>query len=120
MFPISNWTELDIWQYIHLENIPIVPLYFAAVRPVVHRSGTLIMVDDERYPLNEGETPEMRLIRFRTLVCYPLTAGTDSPATTIREVVQEVTELKLSERATRLIDGANEDSMEKKKSEGYF
>jgi sulfate adenylyltransferase subunit 2 len=120
VFPISDWTELDVWRYIELEGIKVSPLYFAKERPIVWRGNQMIMVDDERYPLNEGETPEMRLIRFRTLGCYPLTAGTDSAAATIREVVQEVTELKLSERATRLIDGANEDSMEKKKSEGYF
>jgi sulfate adenylyltransferase subunit 2 len=120
VFPLSDWTELDIWNYILQENIKVSPLYFAKVRPVVWRGDQLIMVDDERYPLRDGETPEMRTIRFRTLGCYPLTAGVESDATTMDEVVQEVTELKLSERATRLIDGENEDSMEKKKAEGYF
>lgn len=120
VFPISDWTELDVWRYIELEGIKVSPLYFAKDRPIVWRGNQMIMVDDERYPLNPGETPELRKIRFRTLGCYPLTAGTDSDADTISAVVREVTELKLSERATRLIDGANEDSMEKKKSEGYF
>ena len=109
-----------MWRYIELEGIKVSPLYFAKDRPIVWRGNQMIMVDDERYPLNPGETPELRKIRFRTLGCYPLTAGTDSDADTISAVVREVTELKLSERATRLIDGANEDSMEKKKSEGYF
>jgi sulfate adenylyltransferase subunit 2 len=120
VFPLSDWTELDIWNYILQENIKVSPLYFAKERPVVWRGDQLIMVDDERYPLRDGETPEMRRIRFRTLGCYPLTAGVESSATTMEEVVQEVTELKLSERATRLIDGEKEDSMEKKKTEGYF
>jgi sulfate adenylyltransferase subunit 2 len=120
VFPISDWTELDIWNYILQENIKVSPLYFAKERPVVWRGDQLIMVDDERYPLKDGETPEMRKIRFRTLGCYPLTAGVESDATTMEQVVQEVTELKLSERATRLIDGEKEDSMEKKKTEGYF
>lgn len=120
VFPISDWTELDVWRYIELEGIKVSPLYFAKDRPIVWRGNQMIMVDDDRYPLNPGETPELRKIRFRTLGCYPLTAGTDSDADTISAVVREVTELKLSERATRLIDGANEDSMEKKKSEGYF
>jgi sulfate adenylyltransferase subunit 2 len=120
VFPLSDWTELDIWNYILQENIKVSPLYFAKERPVVWRGDQLIMVDDDRYPLRDGETPEMRRIRFRTLGCYPLTAGVESSATTMEEVVQEVTELKLSERATRLIDGEKEDSMEKKKTEGYF
>jgi sulfate adenylyltransferase subunit 2 len=120
VFPLSDWTELDIWNYILQENIKVSPLYFAKERPVVWRGDQLIMVDDARYPLRDGETPEMRNIRFRTLGCYPLTAGVESSATTMEDVVQEVTELKLSERATRLIDGEKEDSMEKKKTEGYF
>ena len=120
VFPLSDWTELDIWNYILQENINVSPLYFAKERPVVWRGDQLIMVDDDRYPLRESETPEMRRIRFRTLGCYPLTAGVESSATTMEEVVREVTELKLSERATRLIDGEREDSMEKKKTEGYF
>jgi sulfate adenylyltransferase subunit 2 len=120
VFPLSDWTELDIWNYILKENIKVSPLYFAKERPVVWRGDQLIMVDDERYPLRDGETPEMRRIRFRTLGCYPLTAAVESDATTMEQVVQEVTELKLSERATRLIDGEKEDSMEKKKTEGYF
>jgi sulfate adenylyltransferase subunit 2 len=111
---------LDIWSYIHLENIYVNPLYFAKERPVVKRGEQFIMVDDERYPLRDGEKPEMKMIRFRTLGCYPLTAGVESTATTLEEVVEEVTGVKLSERATRLIDGDNEDSMEKKKREGYF
>lgn len=120
VFPLSDWTELDIWRYIASEGIEVNPLYFAKERPIVHRGDQLIMVDDERYPLFEGETPEMMQVRFRTLGCYPLTAAVHSSATTIEEVVEEVFQVKLSERATRLIDGANEDSMEKKKSEGYF
>jgi sulfate adenylyltransferase subunit 2 len=120
VFPLSDWTELDIWNYILQENIKVSPLYFAKERPVVWRGDQLIMVDDERYPLRDSERPEMRMIRFRTLGCYPLTAGVESNATTMEQVVQEVTELKLSERATRLIDGEKEDSMEKKKTEGYF
>ena len=120
VFPLSDWTELDIWNYILQEKIKVSPLYFAKERPVVWRGDQLIMVDDERYPLRDAEKPEMRMIRFRTLGCYPLTAGVESSATTMEQVVQEVTELKLSERATRLIDGEKEDSMEKKKTEGYF
>lgn len=120
VFPISDWTELDIWNYIMLENIPVNPLYFAKERPIVWRGEQIIMIDDERYPLRDGETPEMRRIRFRTLGCYPLTAGVESSATTLEEVFEEVMEVKLSERATRLIDGDKEDSMEKKKKEGYF
>ena len=120
VFPISNWTELDVWNYISLNEIPINPLYFAKERPVVWRGDQMLMVDDERFPLINGETPENRLIRFRTLGCYPLTAAVESTATTIGEVLAEVSEVKLSERATRLIDGDKEDSMEKKKTEGYF
>jgi sulfate adenylyltransferase subunit 2 len=120
VFPISDWTELDVWNYISLNEIPINPLYFAKERPVVWRGDQMLMVDDERFPLINGEVPENRLIRFRTLGCYPLTAAVESTATTISEVLEEVSEVKLSERATRLIDGDKEDSMEKKKTEGYF
>jgi sulfate adenylyltransferase subunit 2 len=120
VFPISDWTELDVWRYIEQEKIEVNPLYFAKERPVVKRGDQLIMVDDDRYPLGEGEQPEMLEVRFRTLGCYPLTAAVQSKAKTIEEVVEEVFAVKLSERATHLIDGANEDSMEKKKSEGYF
>jgi sulfate adenylyltransferase subunit 2 len=120
VFPISDWTELDVWRYIEQEKIEVNPLYFAKKRPVVERGDQLIMVDDDRYQLNPGEKPEMVEVRFRTLGCYPLTAAVQSQATTIEEIVEEVFSVKLSERATRLIDGANEDSMEKKKSEGYF
>ena len=120
IFPISDWTELDVWHYISLNEIPINPLYFAKERPVVWRGDQMLMVDDERFPLINGETPENRLIRFRTLGCYPLTAAVESTSTTIAEVLAEVSEVKLSERATRLIDGDKEDSMEKKKTEGYF
>jgi len=120
VFPISDWTELDVWRYIEQENIEVNPLYFAKERPVVKRGDQLIMVDDDRYPLNPGEVPQMMQVRFRTLGCYPLTAAVESTATTIEEIVQEVFDVKLSERATRLIDGENEDSMEKKKTEGYF
>ena len=120
VFPISDWTELDVWNSISLNQIPINPLYFAKERPVVWRGDQMLMVDDERFPLINGEVPENRLIRFRTLGCYPLTAAVESTATTISEVLEEVSEVKLSERATRLIDGDKEDSMEKKKTEGYF
>ena len=121
VFPISNWTELDIWQYIHLENIPIVPLYFAAKRPVVERDGLLIMVDDERFPLREGEVPELRSVRFRTLGCYPLTGAVESEAATLPEVIQEMLLTTTSERQGRVIDkDAGSASMEKKKQEGYF
>jgi sulfate adenylyltransferase subunit 2 len=120
VFPISDWTEADIWHYILQENIDVNPLYFAKERPVVHRGTQLIVVDDERYQLNPNEKPVLKQVRFRTLGCYPLTAAVESSATTIEEVVEEVLQVKLSERATRLIDGENEDSMEKKKSEGYF
>ena len=120
VFPISDWTETDIWHYILQEGIEVNPLYFAKERPVVKRGDQLIMVDDDRYPLQDGETPFMKQVRFRTLGCYPLTAAVESNAQTIENVVEEVLQVKLSERATRLIDGDNEDSMEKKKSEGYF
>ena len=120
VFPLSDWTEADIWNYILQENIYVNPLYFAKNRPMVKRGDQLIMVDDDRYPLNEGEKPFEAMVRFRTLGCYPLTAAVESTATTIQEVVDEVLNVNLSERATRLIDGDNEDSMEKKKTEGYF
>lgn len=120
VFPINDWTEADIWHYILQENIKVSSLYLAKDRPVVKRGDQLIMVDDDRYPLLAGEKPTMQRVRFRTLGCYPLTAAVESNATTIEEVVEEVLNVKLSERATRLIDGENEDSMEKKKTEGYF
>ena len=121
VFPISNWTELDIWQYIHLENIPIVPLYFAAERPVVERDGLLIMVDDERFRLNPGEVPVQRSVRFRTLGCYPLSGAVESNAHSITEVIQETLLTTTSERQGRVIDkDAGGASMEKKKQEGYF
>jgi sulfate adenylyltransferase subunit 2 len=120
VFPISNWTELDIWQYIHLENIPIVPLYFSAPRPTVVRDGLLLMVDDERFPLKPGEKPEMRSIRFRTLGCYPLTGAVESKAATLPEVIQEMLLTTTSERQGRAIDHDQAASMEKKKQEGYF
>jgi sulfate adenylyltransferase subunit 2 len=120
VFPISNWTELDVWQYIHLENIPLVPLYFSARRPVVERDGALIMVDDERMPLNPGERPEMRSVRFRTLGCYPLTGAVESEATTLPQIIQEMLLTKSSERQGRVIDHDAAASMEKKKQEGYF
>ena len=120
VFPLSNWTELDIWQYIYLENIPIVPLYFAKERPVVEREGMLIMVDDERMPLNPGEVPEMRRVRFRTLGCYPLTGAVESDATTLPEIIQEMLLTTTSERQGRLIDHDQAGSMEEKKKEGYF
>ncbi len=120
VFPISNWTELDIWQYIHLESIPIVPLYMAAVRPVVDRDGTLIMVDDDRMPLRPGETPMMKSVRFRTLGCYPLSGAVESTASTLPEVIQEMLLTTTSERQGRMIDHDQAASMEKKKQEGYF
>jgi sulfate adenylyltransferase subunit 2 len=119
-FPISNWTELDIWQYIHLQNIPIVPLYFSQVRPVVDRDGTLIMVDDDRMPLLPGETPMMKSVRFRTLGCYPLTGAVESEAATLPEIIQEMLLTTTSERQGRKIDHDQAASMEKKKQEGYF
>ena len=120
VFPISNWTELDVWQYIHLENIAIVPLYFAAERPVVERDGMLIMVDDERMPLYPGEQPQMKKVRFRTLGCYPLTGAVESEATTLPQIIQEMLLTTTSERQGRLIDHDEAGSMEKKKQEGYF
>jgi sulfate adenylyltransferase subunit 2 len=120
VFPLSNWTEADIWQYIAEENIPVVPLYFAATRPVVKRSGQWIMVDDDRFPLNPGETPEMRVVRFRTLGCYPLSAAIESTATTVNEIVRETRSARTSERQGRLIDFDQVASMERKKQEGYF
>jgi sulfate adenylyltransferase subunit 2 len=120
VFPLSNWTEADIWQYIAEENIPIVPLYFAAPRPVVRRSGQWIMADDERFPLQPGESTEMRMVRFRTLGCYPLTAAVESTAATIEEIVRETELARTSERMGRLIDHDQAASMEKKKQEGYF
>ncbi|CAI8817734.1 sulfate adenylyltransferase subunit 2 [Pseudomonas sp. IT-P4] len=120
VFPLSNWTELDIWQYIYLEQIPIVPLYFAKERPVVRRDGTLIMVDDERFPLLPGETPELRKVRFRTLGCYPLTGAIDSDADNLPAIIGEMLVSRTSERQGRLIDSDSAGSMEKKKQEGYF
>ncbi|MXS84258.1 MULTISPECIES: sulfate adenylyltransferase subunit CysD [Nitrosomonas] len=120
VFPLSNWTELDIWQYIYLNNIPIVPLYFAKERPVVERDGTLIMVDDERLPMREGEQPMMKSVRFRTLGCYPLTGAIESEANTLTAIIQEMLLTRTSERQGRLIDHDSAGSMEKKKQEGYF
>ncbi len=120
VFPLSNWTELDVWQYIHLEKIPIVPLYYSALRPVVERDGVLIMVDDDRLPLKEGEVPQMKMIRFRTLGCYPLTGAVESEATTLPEIIQEMLLTTQSERQGRMIDYDSSGSMEEKKKEGYF
>lgn len=120
VFPLSNWTELDIWQYIHLENIPIVPLYFAAKRPVVERNGTLIMVDDDRMPIEKDEVIQNKMVRFRTLGCYPLTGAVESDAQTLPEIIQEMLLTKTSERQGRVIDHDSSGSMEKKKQEGYF
>ncbi|MNT06747.1 Sulfate adenylyltransferase subunit 2 [compost metagenome] len=120
VFPLSNWTELDIWQYIYLNDIPIVPLYLAKERPVVERDGTLIMVDDERMPLNDGEVPEIRKVRFRTLGCYPLTGAIESEADSLTAIIQEMLLARTSERQGRLIDHDSAGSMEKKKQEGYF
>lgn len=120
VFPLSNWTELDIWQYIHLENIPIVPLYFAKERPVVNRDGTYIMVDDDRMQLEPGEKIEHKMVRFRTLGCYPLTGAVESTATTLPEIIQEMLLTKTSERQGRIIDYDQAGSMEEKKREGYF
>ncbi|WP_156499269.1 sulfate adenylyltransferase subunit CysD, partial [Oleiphilus sp. HI0061] len=120
VFPLSNWTELDIWQYIHLENIDIVPLYFSAKRPVVERDGVMIMVDDERMPIEEGEKVEMKSVRFRTLGCYPLTGAVESEATTLPEIIQEMLLTTSSERQGRVIDHDQAGSMEQKKREGYF
>ena len=120
VFPISNWTELDIWQYIHLEGISIVPLYLAAPRPTVERDGLLLMVDDDRFPLRKGEVPVQRSIRFRTLGCYPLTGAVQSTATTLPDIIKEMLLTKTSERQGRAIDHDQAASMEKKKQEGYF
>jgi sulfate adenylyltransferase subunit 2 len=120
VFPLSNWTELDIWQYIALENIPVIPLYLAKKRPVVQRGGTWIMVDDERLPLNSGEEPEERLVRFRTLGCYPLSGAIESDANSLEGIVAEMKAVRTSERHGRLIDADETASMEKKKREGYF
>jgi sulfate adenylyltransferase subunit 2 len=120
VFPLSNWTELDIWQYIMMENIPIVPLYYAKMRPVVERDGALIMVDDERMKLKPGEEPQMRVVRFRTLGCYPLTGAVESSADTLEEIVSEMLTARTSERQGRVIDHDESASMEKKKKEGYF
>lgn len=120
VFPLSNWTELDTWQYIHLQNIPIVPLYFAKERPVVDRDGTLIMVDDDRMPLRPGEKPMLKKVRFRTLGCYPLTGAIESDADTLTAIIQEMLLTKTSERQGRVIDHDAAASMEKKKQEGYF
>ena len=120
VFPISNWTEKDIWQYIKSEKIDIVPLYFAAPRPVVVRDGNIIMVDDDRFPLREGETPEIKSVRFRTLGCYPLTGGIESTATTLDEIIDETLSAVSSERTSRVIDNEAAGSMERRKREGYF
>jgi sulfate adenylyltransferase subunit 2 len=120
VFPLSNWTELDVWQYIYLENIPVVPLYFAKKRPVVERDGTLIMVDDDRMRLRDGEAPTIRTVRFRTLGCYPLTGAIESTADTLPAIIQEMLLARASERQGRVIDHDSAGSMEKKKQEGYF
>jgi sulfate adenylyltransferase subunit 2 len=120
VFPLSNWTELDIWQYIHLEKIPIVPLYYSAMRPVVERDGVLILVDDDRLPLAEGEVPMKKMVRFRTLGCYPLTGAVESEAVTLPDIIQEMLLATTSERQGRVIDFDSSASMEKKKQEGYF
>jgi sulfate adenylyltransferase subunit 2 len=120
VFPMSNWTELDIWQYIYLNDIPIVPLYFAAERPVVERNGTLIMVDDDRMPLRAGEQPMLKKVRFRTLGCYPLTGAIESEADSLTAIIQEMLLTTTSERQGRMIDHDQSASMEKKKQEGYF
>ncbi len=120
VFPISNWTEKDIWQYIEREQIPIVPLYFAKERPVVERDGNLIMVDDERFPLREGEIPMLKSVRFRTLGCYPLTGGIESTASTLPEIIEETLSAVSSERTSRVIDTEEQASMERRKREGYF
>ncbi len=120
VFPLSNWTELDIWQYLYLENVPIVPLYYSKVRPVVERDGALIMVDDDRMPLRPGEKPMMKKVRFRTLGCYPLTGAVESNAETLAEVIHEIAGARTSEREGRVIDHDQPSSMEAKKQEGYF
>ena len=119
-FPLSNWTELDVWHYIEEENIPLVPLYFAKERPIVMRDGVMVMVDDDRMPLESGETPEMKKVRFRTLGCYPLTGAVSSEATTVSDIIEELTVSRVSERQGRVIDHDEAGSMEKKKQEGYF
>jgi sulfate adenylyltransferase subunit 2 len=120
VFPLSNWTELDVWEYVKYENLPVVPLYFAKERPVVERAGTLIMIDDDRFPLNPGEVPQMRKVRFRTLGCYPLSGAVESEAETLDEIIAEMKASTTSERQGRLIDTDEAGSMEKKKREGYF
>jgi sulfate adenylyltransferase subunit 2 len=120
VFPLSNWTELDVWDYVRAEQIPVVPLYFAKERPVVERDGALVMVDDDRLPLRPGETPRMRRVRFRTLGCYPLTGAIESEASTLDEIIEEMRSSTKSERQGRLIDYDEQGSMEKKKREGYF
>ena len=120
IFPLSNWTELDVWDYIRAQDIPVVPLYFAAPRPVVRRDGMLIMVDDERLPLAADEQPAEKMVRFRSLGCYPLTAAVESEAATLDDVIAELRESRWSERAGRLIDMDETSSMERKKREGYF
>ena len=120
VFPLSNWTELDVWQYIYLESIPIVPLYFAKKRPVVMRDGVMILVDDDRLVFEPGEKPMEKMIRFRTLGCYPLTGAVESTATTLPEIIQEMLLTKTSERQGRVIDNDDEGGMEDKKKEGYF
>ena len=120
VFPLSNWTELDVWQYAHLEKIPMVPLYFAKIRPVVERDGALILVDDDRLPLKPGEKPQMKRVRFRTLGCYPLTGAVESSATTLPEIIEEMIHTRFSERQGRVIDFDEAGSMEQKKREGYF
>jgi sulfate adenylyltransferase subunit 2 len=120
VFPLSNWTELDVWEYVRAESIPVVPLYFAKERPVIERSGALIMVDDERFPLESGETPRNRRVRFRTLGCYPLTGAIESDAETLEDIIAEMRAATTSERQGRLIDTDEAGSMEKKKKEGYF
>ena len=120
VFPLSNWTELDIWQYIHLENIPIVPLYLSKERPVVERDGVLVLVDDDRIPMEEGEEPMMKMVRFRTLGCYPLTGAVESEADTLPQIIQEMLLTTTSERQGRVIDFDSSASMEKKKARGVF
>jgi sulfate adenylyltransferase subunit 2 len=120
VFPLSNWTELDVWQYILAEEIPVVPLYFSAQRPVVRRAGALIMADDDRLPLEQGEMPELRAVRFRTLGCYPLSGAIESQALSAADIVRELTSARMSERQGRLIDSDEAASMERKKREGYF
>ena len=120
VFPLSNWTELDVWQYVHVERIPVVPLYFSAVRPVISRDGMLILVDDDRLPLRSGEQPQYREVRFRTLGCYPFTGAVESNARTVGEIIQEMLVATTSERQGRAIDHDEAGSMEQKKKEGYF